>query len=592
MSTFVRSIRQALILGLTLCFTGCLDSNDKTGAAAADSTGAAHTPFGSFADVYFDSLFAFNPSSGTAAGFHQYDSRIEDLSQPSITRRIATLKSFQQKLDSLRSGQMTADDSIDSAMMDGAIRSELQDLEVLQTWKKNPMRYVGLPGNAVDLLMKRNFAPPAERLRSVTARLRGVPALMSAMRANVSNPPRELTDLAIRIAGGSVGFFKNDIATWARGAAGADSAALREFTSANDSAAAALDSAAKWLRSDLLPRSKGAYAIGAKAFADKLLYDEMVDIPLDRLLALGEANLEKDYQAFVATAREVAPGKTPQEAMASLEDEHPTAQNLIPSGKATIEGARQFLIDKKIVDIPSDVRPTVMETPPYARSGSFASMDTPGAFETKATEAFYYITPPEKDWDAKHVEEHLRLFNPSVMNIITVHEAFPGHYLQFIYSKQFPTKTRKLLFSSSNAEGWAHYAEQMMIEEGFGGASPKARLAQLSEALLRDCRWVVGIKEHTQGMSVDDGAKKYFTEKCFQQPANAYEEARRGAYNPTYLYYTLGKLQIYKLRSDYQKAKGSAYSLGDFHTQFVKQGGVPIKLIRRILIPGDTASVL
>lgn len=592
MSPFAISVRACLFVGSVAWLAGCNPADDRKGAPASDTTATARTPFGAFADVYFDSLFAYNPSYGTAAGFHQYDSRIEDRSGQNVTRRIATLKSFQQKVDSLGAGQLTADDSIDAAMLSGAIRSEIQELEQLQTWKKNPMGYVGLPGNAVDLLMKRNFAPPAERLRSVTARLRGVPALMAAMRANVSNPPREFTDLAIRIAGGSVGFFRNDIATWARGAAGSDSAALREFTVANDSAAAALDSAAKWLKSDLLPRSKGSYAIGAKAFADKLLYDEMVDTPLDRLLALGEANLEKDYQAFVATAREVAPGKTPQQAMASLEDEHPTAQDLISSAKATIEGARQFLVDKKIVEIASDVRPTVMETPPYARSGGFASMDTPGAYETKATEAFYYVTPPEKDWDAKHVEEHLRLFNPSVMNIITVHEAFPGHYLQFIYSKQFPTKTRKLLSASSNSEGWAHYAEQMMIEEGFGGGNPKARLAQLSEALLRDCRWVVGMKEHTQGMSVEEGSKKYFTDKCFQQPANAYEEARRGAYNPTYLYYTLGKLQIYKLRSDYQKAKGNAYSLGEFHTQFVKQGAVPIKLIRRILLPGDTASLL
>lgn len=592
MSPFAISVRACLFVGSVAWLAGCNPADDRKGAPASDTTATARTPFGAFADVYFDSLFAYNPSYGTAAGFHQYDSRIEDRSGQNVTRRIATLKSFQQKVDSLGAGQLTADDSIDAAMLSGAIRSEIQELEQLQTWKKNPMGYVGLPGNAVDLLMKRNFAPPAERLRSVTARLRGVPALMAAMRANVSNPPREFTDLAIRIAGGSVGFFRNDIATWARSAAGSDSAALREFTVANDSAAAALDSAAKWLKSDLLPRSKGSYAIGAKAFADKLLYDEMVDTPLDRLLALGEANLEKDYQAFVATAREVAPGKTPQQAMASLEDEHPTAQDLISSAKATIEGARQFLVDKKIVEIASDVRPTVMETPPYARSGGFASMDTPGAYETKATEAFYYVTPPEKDWDAKHVEEHLRLFNPSVMNIITVHEAFPGHYLQFIYSKQFPTKTRKLLSASSNSEGWAHYAEQMMIEEGFGGGNPKARLAQLSEALLRDCRWVVGMKEHTQGMSVEEGSKKYFTDKCFQQPANAYEEARRGAYNPTYLYYTLGKLQIYKLRSDYQKAKGNAYSLGEFHTQFVKQGAVPIKLIRRILLPGDTASLL
>ncbi|MFL5565482.1 MAG: DUF885 domain-containing protein, partial [Gemmatimonadaceae bacterium] len=476
------------------------------------------------------------------------------------------------------SGTLALDDSIDAAIIDGAIKSELQDEEQFANWKKNPMGYVGLPGNAVDLLMKRNFAPPADRLESVTARLRGVPAVLAAMRQNIVNPPREFTDLASRIAGGSVGFFKGDVATWATGAAGNDSAALREFTQVNDSVAVAMQSASDWLKNTMLPKSNGKFAIGAKAFADKLRYDEMVDIPLPRLLEIGEAQLDKDYKAFVATAQEVAPGKTPVEAMATLEADHPTAANLIPSAKSTVEGLRQFLIDHKIVDVPSPVRPIVTETPPYARSGSFASMDTPGAYETKATEAFYYVTPPEKDWDANHIEEHLRLFNKSVMNIITVHEVFPGHFLQFIYAPQFPTKTRKLLGAASNAEGWAHYGEQMMVEEGFGNNDPKTRLAQLSEALLRDCRWVVGMKEHTQGMSVQQGATDYFTKKCFQQPANAYEEARRGAYNPTYLYYTLGKLQIYKLRADYQKLRGAGYSLREFHDAFVKQGFPPIKM--------------
>ncbi|HEX3867527.1 MAG TPA: DUF885 domain-containing protein, partial [Gemmatimonadaceae bacterium] len=363
------------------------------------------------------------------------------------------------------------------------------------------------------------------------------------------------------------------------------------FTAVNDSVVSAMRSAATWLKSDLLPKSKGTYAIGPQAFANKLRYDEMVDMPLDRLLALGQANLDKDYKDFVATAQKVAPGKGVHEAYATLEAEHPTADSLISSAKITVEGARQFLIDHRVVDIPSEVRPIVTETPPYARNGSFASMDTPGAYETKATEAFYYITPPEKNWDAKHVEEHLRLFNPSVMKLITVHEVFPGHYLQFLYAKQYPTKTRKLLAANSNVEGWAHYAEQMMVDEGFGGGDPKVRLAQLEEALLRDCRWVVGIKEHTQGMTVEQGAK-LFVDKCFQEPANGYEEARRGAYNPTYLYYTLGKLEILKLRDDYKKAKGTMFTLQDFHDQFVKQGGAPIPLIRRILLPGDKGPVL
>jgi hypothetical protein len=584
------------LLALTAGLLGCVQS--ESGTTTASSTPASTAPSGTnptfarFVDTYFDSLYAFNPSQGTAAGFHQYDNKVEDLSAENFARRIATLHSLQQQLDSIRAIQLVLDDSIDAAMIDGAIKSELQDEEEIANWKKNPMGYVGLPGNAVDLLMKRNFASPLDRLRSVTARLRGVPAVLSAMQVNVVNPPKEFTDLAARIAGGSVGFFRDDVAKWAAGAAGSDTTALREFTQVNDSVVTSMQSAADWLKTTLLPKSNGKFAIGAKAFADKLRYDEMVDIPLPRLLAIGEAQLDKDHKAFVATAQQVAPGKTPAEAMATLEVDHPTADNLIPSAKSTVDGLRQFLIDKKIVDIPSDVRPIVTETPPYARSGVFASMDTPGAYETKATEAFYYVTPPEKDWDAKHVEEHLRLYNKSVMNLITIHEVFPGHFLQFIYAPQFPTKTRKLLGAATNAEGWAHYGEQMMVEEGFGNGDPKTQLAQLSEALLRDCRWVVGMREHTQGMSVQRGATDYFTKKCFQQPANGYEEARRGAYNPTYLYYTLGKLEIYKLRSDYQKAKGSSYSLREFHDAFVKQGAPPIKMVRRILLPNDTSSVL
>ena len=557
-----------------------------------EQTAAGPSAFSQVADAYFDSSFAFAPSAGTAVGFHQYDTLFEDRSAAAVTRRLGTLRAQLAQLDSVRAGKLSSDDSIDAALIDGAIRSEVQDLDVLASWRKNPISYVGSPGNAVDLLMKRDFAPAAERLRALTARLRQMPAMFAAMKANMDNPPPEFTDLAIRVASGSVGFFQHDVAGWAKTAAGADTGAWRAFTAVNDSVIAALKDASKWLTSDLKPKSHGSFAIGAKNFSDKLAYDEMITLPLDRILAIGEANLDKDYKDFVATAKLVAPGKSPHEAMLTLEKTHPTAATLIASVQSTVAGARQFLVDHQIVDIPSTTMPIVTETPPYARTGSYASMDSPGPFETKATEAFYYVTPPEKDWDAEHVEEHLREFNPAVLNIVTVHEVFPGHFIQFLYVKQFPTKTRKLLSAGSNVEGWAHYGEQMMVEQGFGNGDPKTKLAQLEEALLRDCRYVVGIKEHTQGMSVADGAKQYFVDKCFQEPANGYEEARRGAYNPTYLYYTLGKLAIYKLRADYQRAKGSAYSLRDFHDQFVKQGGVPIPIIRRILLPGDTASAL
>ncbi len=547
--------------------------------------------FAAFVDDYFNVQFAFSPTQGTANGLHQYDSQIEDPSAASYARLIESLKTFQARLEKLRAAGLPPDDAIDAEALHGQIRSALLDLETLALWRQNPMGYVVLPGGAIDVLVKRNFAPPAERLRAVTSRLRGVPAVLEAMRRNVENPPKEFTDLAIRMASGSVGFFRSTIAKWAKDAAGGDAQLLKDFEAANEAAARSIEQAAAWLKQDLLPRSKGQYAIGARHFASKLLYEEMVELPLDRVLAIGEANLEKDYRDFVETARHMDPKKTPAEVMKAVSDDHPAEQDLLPAARRTIEGIRQFLLDRKVITLPSEVRPRIEETPPYARAGSFASMDTPGPYETKATEAYYYVTPVEKDWDARRKQEHLRAYNRPVLEILTIHEAYPGHYTQFLYAPRFPTKTRKLVSCGTNAEGWAHYSEQMMLEQGFGGDDPKIRLVQLHDALLRDCRYVAGIRLHTQGWTVEQAAK-LFVEKGFQEPANAYEEARRGAYNPTYLYYTLGKLAIYKLREDYRRAQGGSYSLQGFHDAFVQQGALPIPLVRRILIPGDGGSLL
>lgn len=543
--------------------------------------------FRAFEAAYFKALFEASPAYGTASGLHEYDARLDDLSRPAIGRRIAALKQQAGALQAIRAkGGLTKAETIDADFLANRIQSELLDLETLEIWRRNPMAYVSVAGGAIDGLMKRNFAPPLDRLRSVTSRVRGVPALMAAMRANVENPPKEFTDLAIRMAGGSVGFFKATVAGWAKGAAGGDAAALAEFEQANKAAIEAVETATAWLKTDLLPRSKGAYAIGEANFRRKLLLDEMVDAPLAEVLATGEANLERDRQAFIETARKINPRATPLEVMRSLSAEHPGEKELLDSMRATLDGARRFLIEKNIIPIPSEVRPTVAETPPYARSGSFASMDNPGPYETKATEAFYYVTPVEAEWDARHKEEHLRAYNRPAMEVITVHEAYPGHYVQFLYSPKFPSMTRKVLYAASNAEGWAHYAEQMMLDEGFGGGDPKLGLAQLHEALLRDCRYIAGIKLHTAGMTVAEAAK-IFVERGFQEPANGFEEARRGAYDPTYLYYTLGKLMIYKLRADYAKQQGTSYSLRGFHDAFIREGSIPIPLIRRILLRED-----
>jgi len=570
------------LLALSSLAISCAPASQpvSTAAAATPAIALSGEPFSKFVDGYFDARFAYLPSQGTEDGFHQYDSKLEDRSRARIEARIAELKGYLARLQATDRSRLSFDDQIDADAIEGQIRGQLLDQETLRNWERNPMGYAGLPGSSADGLIKRDFAPAADRLRSLIARLKLVPAVYAAGKANLVNPPREFTDLALRISKGSVGYFAGTVAAWAKDAAGSDAALAKEFADANGAVVAATRDFATWLEKDLLPRSKGSYAIGAANFLAKMKYDDRVEMSLGELLDKGEKQLAKDYAAFVETAKRIDPSKTPAQVMKSLSDDHPTAENLIPTVDRSVEDTRRFLVQKNLVTIPSEVRPRVQETPPFARSGSFASMDTPGAFETKATEAFYYVTPVETEWDAKHKEEHLRLYNPYVVSIIDVHEVWPGHYLQFLNAPKFPTKTRKLIFSGTNAEGWAHYSEQMMVDEGFGGGDPKYRLAQLQEALLRDCRYVVGIKLHTQGMTVEDGAK-VFVEKGFQEPANGYEEARRGAYNPTYLYYTLGKLQIQELSDEYRAKKGA--TLKQFHDAFVAQGGLPIELVRRIL---------
>ncbi|HET7506249.1 MAG TPA: DUF885 domain-containing protein [Kofleriaceae bacterium] len=575
-------VRPVVALVLVAACGGAASTAAPTAARSAEHTpGASDAAFARFVDDFFDAQARYSPTQAVGDGFHAHDAEIEDRSRARIEQRIAELHALGDRLGAIDRGALGFDSAIDAEALAAQIRSELLGLETLRRWASNPMLYAGLPGGAIDAMMKRDFAPKQDRLRSMVARLRGVPAIFAAARANVDNPPKELTEVALAMAKGTSGFFSGPVATWAGDAAAGDAALLAEFDAANRAAIDASRAFVAWLEQDLMPRSKGSYALGEARFLELLRDEEMVELPLAELLARGEANLKKDHDAFVATAKQIDPGKSAAQVMTLLGNDHPTADDLIASVARSVEAARKFVVDKDLVTIPSEVRPRVEPTPPYARGTGFASMDTPGAFETRATEAFYYVEPVEPDWDAKHKEEHLRLFNPPVVALINVHEAFPGHYVQFLYSPRFPTKTRKLIGASSNAEGWAHYAEQMMVDQGFGGGDPKIRLAQLEEALLRDCRYVVGIKLHTQGMTVADGAK-LFVDQCFQEPAVAYVEARRGTFNPTYLYYTLGKLEIQELAAEYMREKHA--TLKQFHDAFIAQGALPIPLVRRILL--------
>jgi len=564
----------------------CVQTRPSAETEAANSGSS----FEDFVEGYFDAYFIFHPTQATAAGLHHYDTRLEPWTASRIQQRIFDLKRQENSLEVIRKERLSPDETIDAEILLNRIRGEVLDLESIRWWRRNPLMYAVIPGAAIDGIMKRQYAPAKERLRAVIARMKLIPGLLDAMRNNTAEVPTEFAELALRVTRGSIPFFRETLPLWARESAAGDAVLINEFAAAHRNLMAALEVTAEYLHKDVLFLSQPGYSIGASAFTRKLQFEEMVDLPLDRLLAIGEANLARDLAAFADAARRVD-GKSGADAMRSLAAQHPAEASLVQSAASAAEKVRQFVVDRKIISIPSETRAKVVPTPAYLRAGGFAFMDTPGAFETTAKEAFYYITPTENDWSADRKQQHLRLFNQPVMDIITIHEAYPGHYVQFLYAKEFPTRTRKLVACMTNAEGWAHYAEQMMVEQGFGEGDPKVRLAQLAEALVRDARYIAAIRIHTQGMTVEQ-AKRLFMEKAFLEEANAQEEARRGVYDPMYLSYTLGKLQIYKLREDFQKKKGPAFSLADFHGQFVRQGAIPLKLVRQLMMPGDTGPSL
>jgi hypothetical protein len=335
-----------------------------------------------------------------------------------------------------------------------------------------------------------------------------------------------------------------------------------------------------------LPRSTGSFAIGAENYRRKLLYDEMVETPLAQLIAEGERELRRTQEEMRLLAEEIAPGKGISAALRAMGREHPTADGLVGDTRAELDRIRAFVRTQNILTPPQSENLKVAETPAYARSTSFASMDSPGPFERVATEAYFYVTPPDAQWDERRKEEHLSFYNRYSLPVISIHEVYPGHYYQYLALKRQPSRIRTALASASFVEGWAHYSEQMMLDEGFGGNNPKLRLAQLNAALLRLCRYLVGLRLHTQGMTYEEGVE-FFMREGYQERVNAEREARRGTEDPTYLVYTLGKMQILKLREEYKRRMGASFNLGAFHDRLLSYGMPPVKIIRLAML-GET----
>jgi len=581
-------------------------------AAAAYAQSAATEPYPAdlqnLNDEFMQSFFSFQPSAGTRAGFHEYDAHLESYAAPLVTKQLAIYAHYVTRIQALNTKGWSRWALDDREMLLCFVRSRIFELQTQRVWRQNPDYYSSVLSDSTFLLMGRNFAPPDVRLASLIARERQMPALLKEARANLQNPPRIFTEIALEQLPGIIDFFRKDVPSAFSDVK--DVKLQTEFAESNAATIAALTEYESWIKRDLLPHSHGDFRLGAANLQRKLAYEEMVDVPIDRLTQVGVENLHRNQREFQRVAKLIDPSQTPEQLLTQIEKEHPAADALLQAFHDKLNGIRDFTDTHAIVTTPSRNLPILQETPPFMRATTFASMDAPGPFETKATEAFFNVTLPEKGWPAPQVEEYMAAYNWGVITSTAIHEVIPGHYEQYLWNEQVPSRIRQFLsldlsnigshFAGTNVEGWAHYTEQMMIDEGYGRtpslpaerdtAYLKLRLGQLQDALLRNARYIVAIRMHTGSMTVAQ-ATDFFVNEGYQTRANAKREVKRGTGDPTYLMYTLGKLQIQKLRTDWTAQQKTIPRPSDFHDLFMRQGVAPVKVIRRALLGNDSPTL-
>ena len=540
----------------------------------------------------------FLPTAGSRIGVHEYDGRLPDFSAGRIRRRIEELHQTLAQLSALPSrpepnGAADRDarmDQLSRNLLELFLRRELFNLEEMRTLHDNPQRQVGYLG--VGGYVQRDYAPLPDRIRSATAILRQAPDFLATL-DSLTEPElgEPVRDMAVQAYRGMASFYDTGLADAAARCAAVAPDVAAEFNAARASAAVAVTDFAQRLQDR---KARPEFAIGSQLYQRMLSVGEAVAVPLSDVLSIGQANLEQNLRRLdEAAARFLsqigAPDKSVRAAVAQISANHPTAAGLIPETRAMLEDIRQALIDHDIIGLPSEERCQVTETPSYMRY-AFAAMDSPGGLEGVATEAFYYVTPVEPHWTPRQQEEWLSNFNYHTLQIISIHEVYPGHYVHNLHNRHGRARQERGLplinrvaTSYAFTEGWAHYTEEMMLETDYARDNPALWLTQLLEALVRNCRYLCSLGMHTQGMTVDE-ATRFFQAHAYMEEHPARQEALRGTFDPGYLNYTLGKLMLLKLRQDWRRQEGSAYTLRRFHDAVLSWGAPPVPLLRAAML--------
>jgi uncharacterized protein (DUF885 family) len=549
----------------------------------------ATEPLPHFVDDLLGYLYETHPTHATLDGVHTHDDLLEDTSRQGVETETRALAGYLRRLDEINRDTLTPVEKLEHRMVTSNLQARVFELEQVRTWERNPQYYSDLLASSLAGQTLFSHASAPERARRVLSKLRQTHRLIQAARDNIKEPPGIFVKVGIETMRGALTFIEDELP---RAFADVDDLhLLGDLADAQTEAAHAVGEYIQYLETEVAPKARASFRLGRDKFEQKIRLEEGLALPVDRLQAIAMRELRSTQEAFKALAGRMN-GGDPLETWAKTKGQHPRPGELVEVGRKQLDELATFLERQAIITLPPGEQITVAPTPDFYR-WSFASMWTPGPFETKASRAYYYLTDVDPSWPPDRQDEHLRDYNYPTLWSISIHEVYPGHFLHYQHLRKVEGKARKsIMFApASFVEGWAHYCEQMMIEAGFGRQDYGIRLGQLAESLIRLVRFIVCIKLHAEDMSVEQGVR-FFRDEAFMEEVSARREAERGTFDPTYLVYSVGKLMLLKLRQDYKQAQGKAFSLRSFHDTLLAQGTAPFWLHRQLMLGEDNGDLL
>ncbi len=552
-----------------------------------DARSSIEARYDRLSEDFFDVYYTYHPPHATRQGLHQYDDHLGHYRRDEVEETLRRMKAIQAEVARIDPAGLGYWHAIDHPVLSTRLKREIYWIETWRFWENNPLFYKDTIVEGVFNLVSRSFAPLEERLKLVISRERHVPQVLQAARENLSNPPYEYTEQAIRLMPGAIEFFRSLPRQFDRVQ---DSSLLNAFREANDCVVEELEGFLAYLQEDLLPRSHGSFAVGEAGIQAILDAEEMIDVPVAEILARCYGHLEEVEGQIDEFAREIDPAATPDDLRERMLGRHPTADDLMPMMRRELARMRGYLTDRDLLTLPPEMPDVIVSPmPSYASGGGM--MLTPGPFETVAKESYLMVHLPQPDWSAEQLQSQLRNFNTYSTVLLFLHEAYPGHHTQFHLEQRVPMRASKDHDSDSNSDGWAEYGKYMMIDEVYGEQDPLYRFGALVSKRAYIVRAIIGMEIHLQVRTLSEAAE-WMEAKAGIMSASAYGLLDRAVYYPTHLTYHIGCEMVRKIRADYETRLGSEFNLKEFHDRFMTYGLIPLQVIRQDMLGAADDGVL